>query len=132
MDRTRAALLDLLTKHADNGWMCPTVKQLAAALDAGMSTVAKHIEDLRKDGTISWRLVKLPPNRQVRIVTIAATGKTTAEPKIGKKIVDTRPAFAPTETGSAVRILTGAAFEKRKRELEARDVAERRKREMAL
>lgn len=129
MDRTRAALLELLTAHADNGWMCPTVKQFAAALDAGMSTVAKHMEDLRKDGVISWRLIKLPPNRQVRIVTIAATGKSTAEPKLGKKIVDTRPAFAPTEHGSHVRILSGREFEKRKRELEARDAEERRKRE---
>lgn len=133
MDRTRAALLELLTAHADNGWMCPTVKQFAAALDAGMSTVAKHMEDLRKDGVISWRLIKLPPNRQVRIVTIAATGKSTATPQPSTRFNKPQePPFTPIAgLTTAGRRLTGEEFAARAAELLARDAEERRRREMA-
>lgn len=127
MDSARKALLDTLTTHAEHGWVCPSLKRLAQTLVTSPGHVSTMLENLREAGKITWQLKHAKPHGQRRIVTIVATGKSTGEPGPGKKIVDTRPAFSPTPMGSPVRILEGAAFLKRKQELEARDKAERRR-----
>lgn len=128
---SRRELLAVLTKHADNGWVCPTLVKLAEMLglrDQGY--VSKLLLDLRKAGKITQRLTSTSPWGQARVVTIVATGRSTKEPVSTRKRAE-RPTFAPTSEGltSAGRFLEGSEFAKRAAELEAIDREDRRKRE---
>ena len=128
------ALYDVLNTHAENGWVCPSIPKLALLCGIEKSSVSTYLLRLRKSGKITSWLVNVRPFGQARIVTIAATGKSTAMPQPTKRYnKPAAPAFTPIAgLTSAGRFLTGPEFEARAAELMARDTEERRKREMTL
>lgn len=130
----RAAVLAILTEHAEKGYVCPHTLGLAKLAGCGVSTANRALSDLRRAGTIRVRYVAIPPLNQVRVVTIASTGKSTREPPATTRYVAPREAYSPTATAltSIGRRLVGEEFARRKAELEAREAEARRKREMAL
>ena len=127
-----AILLQVLTEHAENGWVCPSLVGLAKLTGIEVSTVSEYLRRLRKDGAITSRLVHVKPFGQARVVTIVATGKSTGTPRPSVRYnKPDKPAFAPTPSGSPVRHLQGEEFKARAAELMAQD-AERRKREAGV
>lgn len=128
-------LLEMLTKYADNDWVCPSLPKLAELTGLDKSTVGEYLRRLRKTGAIRSRLVHVKPHGQARIVTIVETGKSTRTPTPSTRY--NRPAelpFKPTATAltSSVRRLTGKEFARRAAELLAREAELQRKREMDL
>jgi hypothetical protein len=130
----RAAILAVLTEHAERGYVCPHTLGLAKLAGCGVSTANRALSDLRRAGTIRVRYITLGMNKSIRVVTIASTGKSTREPAPTKRKIHEREAYCPTETAltSIGRRLEGEEFARRKAELEAREAEARRKREMAL
>lgn len=129
------ALLELLTQYADNDWVCPSLPQLAKLTGLTTSTVSDYLRRLRQSGAITSRLVDIRPHGRARVVTITATGKSTREPVQSTRYVrPPDPPFKPTETAltSVGRVLQGKERAHWKAFYEARDAAERRRKEMAL
>lgn len=126
---SRQTLLDVLSQHAENGWVCPSLPQLAKLTGINASTVGEYLRRLRRDGKITSRLVNIGIIQQARIVTITSTGKSTAEPRPThrrtKPETPTEYKPSPHALTSPVRVLTGPEFERRAAELLARDAAER-------
>lgn len=127
--RNHQTLLDILVKHAEHGWVCPSLPKLAQITGINVSTVSEYLRRLRKDGLITSRLVSVKPHGQARIVTIIATGKSAATPQPSTRSKPDRPAFTPTEGGSPVRVIPRGSKEHREieRRLLDRDMAERRR-----
>ncbi len=124
-------LLRVLTEHAENNWVCPSIPRLAELSGLCSATVSDYLRKLRQAGEITSRLVRMHPHGQARIVTITSTGKSTRKPEPTTRYnAHPKPAFTPTLQGSPVRWLEGEEFRARAAELMARDAEERRKREM--
>ncbi len=123
-------LLRVLTEHAENNWICPSIPKLAELTGLCSATVSDYLRKLRQAGEITSRLVRMRPHGQARIVTIVATGKSTRKPEPTTRYnAHPKPVFTPTPQGSPVRRLEGEEFRIRAAELLARDAEERRKRE---
>lgn len=124
-----SALLAVLTQHAENGWVCPSIPRLALLCGIEKSSVSTYLLRLRKAGKITSRLVNVKPFGQARVVTIAATGKSTAMPQPTKRFnKPAAPAFTPVAgLTSAGRRLEGEEFERYARMYEAREAEERRR-----
>lgn len=125
----RTRLLATLTACAEHGRPCPSLTQLAQSMRVNTSTVSTMLGDLKRAGKITWRLKNAPLYGQVRVVTIASTGKSTGEPGPVKPKT-APPPYTPTPNAltSAGRRLVGAEFKRRAAELLARDAAERARR----
>lgn len=127
-------LLEVLTQHAENGWVCPFLPGLAKLTGIEMSTVSNYLRRLRQAGKITSRLVHIKPHGQARVVTIVATGKSTGTPQPSTRFnKPADPPFKPTPGAltSAGRILQGEEHAYWKAFYEARDTEGRRKRELA-
>ena len=129
-----AVLLRVLTEHAENGWVCPSIPQLAKLCGIEKSSVSEYLRRLRQSGHITSRLVHVKPHGQARVVTITATGKSTATPKPTKRAGPVVEPFVPTATAltSTVRVIPKGSPEHRaiERRLLAREDEQRRRREM--
>lgn len=126
------ALLALLTQYADNGWVCPSLPGLAKLTGINISTVSEYLRRLRKAKKITQRIIHVAPHGQARIVTITATGKSTATPQPSRRFnTPEKPAFtpAPDAITTAGRRLEGEEFKRRAAELMARDAEDRRRQE---
>lgn len=128
----RAAVLAILTEHAEKGYVCPHTLGLAKLANCGVSTANRALSDLRRAGTIRVRYVAIPPLNQVRVVTIVATGKSTREPPATTRYVAPREAYSPTATAltSPGRVLQGKERAHWKAFYEAREAELRRRKEM--
>jgi DNA-binding transcriptional MocR family regulator len=128
----RAAVLAILTEHAERGYVCPHLNSLAKDAGCSAATVSAALDDLRRAKVISYRLVKLPVNKLVRVVTITATGKSTREPGPTTRYVPDREAYNPTATAltSPGRVLQGKERAHWKAFYEAREAELRRRKEM--
>lgn len=128
MSTARARLLEILTAHAENDWVCPSLPKLATMAGIDVSTVSDYLRKLRQEGKITSRLVHVRPHGQARIVTIVATGKSTKKPEPTTRYnAHPKPTFAPTPQGSPVRRLKGKEFRTRAAELMAREAEARKK-----
>lgn len=125
------ALLALLTQYADNGWVCPSLPGLAKLTGINQSTVGEYLRRLRKARKITQRIIHVAPHGRARVVTITATGKSTATPAPSRRQKPERPPFTPTENAltTAGRRLEGEEFKRRAAELMARDAEDRRRQE---
>lgn len=134
MTDARARLLATLTACAEHGRPCPSLPQLGQAMRVSTTTVSKLLLELRDAGAIRWRLKTVPHFGMYRIVTIAATGKSTGEPvppKRKRKGAAPEPAPyqpIPSALTSPGRVLAGKELALRKRELEAREAADAERR----
>ena len=125
-------LLDVLTQHAENGWVCPSIPQLANLCGIEKSSVSTYLLRLRKDGKITSRLVSVRPWGQARVVTILATGKSTATPQPSTRLIakSKDPPFTPIAgLTTAGRQLEGEERAYWKSFYEAREAEERRRRQ---
>jgi hypothetical protein len=130
----RAAILAVLTEHAERGYVCPHTLGLAKLAGCGVSTANRALSDLRRAGTIRVRYITLGMNKSIRVVTIASTGKSTREPAPTKRKIHEREAYKPTADAltTAGRVLQGKERAYWKAYYESREAEARRKREMAL
>jgi len=77
----KAALFEILDATARHGKVCPRAAELARLLAISITKIDELLKDLRGDGKITWQTVYCGTGLgNVRIVTIAATGATTARP----------------------------------------------------
>lgn len=124
----KQSLLAIIEGAARNGHVCPSLSRLAELLRLGTNTVHELLHSLRNERVISWTLVfgfGAAGGRR-RVVTIKATGARTALPgKTAKQRGRPARSAGPVFIGPPVRVLEGREFERRKRELERRDRAER-------
>lgn len=79
----KAALFEILDATARHGKVCPRATELARLLAVSITKIDELLKALRGDGKITWQTVYCGTGLgNVRIVTIAATGDTTARPKM--------------------------------------------------
>lgn len=79
----KAALFGILDATARHGKVCPRAAELARLLAVSITKIDELLRALRSDGKITWQLVYCGTGLgNVRIVTIAATGATTARPQM--------------------------------------------------
>lgn len=91
-DAKKKWLRGLLEAAARDGKRCPTLPDLARTLGVSATTVKALIEELRDDGTISWRTVYCGTGLgNVRVVRITATGQETATPAKAMRASGTAP-----------------------------------------
>lgn len=133
MDSAHSRLLTILIQHVENGWVCPSLPRLAQMIGVSDSTIGTYLKRLRQAGVITSRLIDVKPFGRARVVTITATGKSTATPQPSTRFNKPQePPFTPIAgLTTAGRRLTGEEFAARAAELLARDAEERRRREMA-
>lgn len=84
----KAALLEILDATARHGKVCPRISELSRLLAVPHGRIDELTKALRSDGKITWQLVYCGTGLgYVRIVTITATGDTTARPKMQRRPV---------------------------------------------
>jgi hypothetical protein len=122
----RASLLSILDGCARAGHVCPSLGRLAGLLRLAPGTVHEMFQSLRNAKVISWTLAKVAfGGGRIRVVTIRATGLTTALPGTAKQRAQPKKP-GPVFIGPPVRILDReGADAARFLELEARDRDER-------
>lgn len=77
----KAALFEILDATARHGKVCPRISELSRLLAISHTRIDELLKDLRGDGKITWQTVYCGTGLgNVRIVTITATGATTARP----------------------------------------------------
>jgi len=135
MSDARARLLSALTACADHGRPCPSLPQLGQSMRTSTKTITKLLNGLRAEGKIWWRIEDGQVGNRYRVVTIAATKRSTGEPLPPKRrrkgaAPEARP-YSPTPDAltSPGQRLVGEEFARRKRELEAREAEQRRRME---
>ena len=84
----KAALFEILDATARHGKVCPRISELCRLLAISDTRIDELLKALRSDGMISWQTVYCGTGLgNVRIVTIRATGATTARPQMQSRPV---------------------------------------------
>lgn len=84
----KAALFEILDATARHGKVCPRVSELSRLLAVSHTKIDELLRALRTDGKITWHLVYCGTGLgYVRIVTIGASGATTARPQMQRRPV---------------------------------------------
>lgn len=84
----KAALFEILDATARHGKVCPRAAELARLLAVSITKIDELLKALRSDGKITWQLVYCGTGLgYVRIVTIRASGATTARPQMQRRPV---------------------------------------------
>lgn len=80
-ERCAAYIVSVLETAAREGKEAPPTWKIAKDFGISAKTCDKVFMGMRKDGRLSWRTIYIgSPLRQVRVVTVTASGLTTAEP----------------------------------------------------
>lgn len=79
--KLKEQLVALIEQAARNGQIAPTNRPTAKMLQISEKTGDGLFNELRKEGRISWRTVQTGPKGMMRIITVTASGLTTAEPE---------------------------------------------------
>lgn len=80
----KAELLTVLEECARLDKICPGLDELTRWFGVGATTIHDMLHRLRREKAISWKIVYCGTRLgNVRVVKIAATGKTTATPEMG-------------------------------------------------
>lgn len=78
-----AAMLGFLERCAELGKVCPSLEALAKRFETSSTTIIKLLDELRRGGRISWRIVYCGTGvGNVRTVTITASRRQTATPRM--------------------------------------------------